>query len=109
MKTIGLLLLLLTFSTLNAHDSASAAPYTHSNNAKFIYAELVFQRNYGENKLWVSSNYVSQQTKQLIATKKYADEGLEILGQDDWELTTAVTREFNGGFEIYYYLKKKVG
>lgn len=109
MKTTGLLILLLTFSTLNAHDRTSVTPAILSSEAKFIYAELVFQRNYGENKLWVSSNYVSQQTKQLIATKKYADEGLEILGQDDWELTTAVTREFNGGFEIYYYLKKKVG
>lgn len=109
MKTIGLLLLLLTFSTLNAHTVASATRGIYGNEAKFIYAELVFQRNYGENKLWVSSNHVSGQTKQLIATKKYADEGLEILGADDWELTTAVTREFTGGFEIYYYLKKKAG
>lgn len=109
MKTTGLLILLLTFSTLNAHDRTSVTPVILSSEAKFLYAELVFQRNYGENKLWVSSNHVPQQTKQLIATKKYADEGLEILGQDDWELTTAVTREFNGGFEIYYYLKKKVG
>lgn len=109
MKITGLLILLLTFSTSNAHDRASLTPAILASEAKFIYAELVFQRNYGENKLWVSSNNVSEQTKQLIAKKKYADEGLEILGQEDWELTTAVTREFNGGFEIYYYLKKKVG
>jgi len=108
MKITALLILLLIFSTVNAHDRASMTPAIPAGEAKFIYAELVFQRNYGENKLWVSSNYVTQQTKQLIATKKYADEGLEILGQEDWELTTAVTREFNGGFEIYYYLKKKV-
>lgn len=75
---------------------------------KFVYAELVFQRNFGGDVCWVSGSTVLRTTVDAVNKCKTSSEALDALGRDGWELTTAVTRNFDGGFEIYYYLRKVV-
>lgn len=73
----------------------------------FMYAELVYQHKFGGDAIWVNSNNVSPNTKALIQKAKYSDEALDLLGNEGWELVSAITRNFDGGFEIYFYLKKE--
>lgn len=86
----------------------SSRYFSNEENAKFVYAELVHQRNYGEPSHWVSGNAVSEAIRKAVAASKLRHEALDILGNDGWELTTSVTRNFDGGFEIFYYLRKKI-
>lgn len=73
---------------------------------KFMYAELVFQRSYSIEKLWVNGKSVSQEVKSAVAIAKYRDIALEVLGDDGWELVSTITRSLDYGFEIFFYLKK---
>lgn len=74
---------------------------------KFTYAELLYQRLYGEDKFSVYGKSISETIKKSISQVKYRDEALEILGAEGWELSTTIIREISGGFEVFYYFKKK--
>ncbi|MEC7265587.1 MAG: hypothetical protein VXW38_17725 [Bacteroidota bacterium] len=76
--------------------------------SKFVYAELVYQRKFGSDMLWVNGDNVSDELKSSIQKIKTSTEALDFLGNEGWELLTAVTRNFDGGFEIYFYLKKEI-
>lgn len=75
---------------------------------KFAYAELLYQRMYGEDKFTANGKNLSETIKKSITQVKYRDEALELLGADGWELASTVIREINSGFEIFYYFKKKM-
>ncbi|MET4083835.1 hypothetical protein ABIB40_003808 [Pedobacter sp. UYP30] len=75
-------------------------------NGKFAYAELVYQNRAIASKIWVTGKYVSQDLINAVGTGSSASQALDLMGDDGWELVTAVTRNFDNGFEIYYYFKK---
>lgn len=77
-------------------------------STKFIYAELICQRIYGESNFFVNGKNVSERSKKSVAQAKYRDEALDILGADGWELTAAYEKEINSGSEYFFYLKKKI-
>lgn len=83
-------------------------PLNPAENDKYAYAELVHQRNYGIASHWVSGNTVSEEIRKAVAASKVRHEALDILGNDGWELITTVTRNFDGGFEIFFYFRKKI-
>lgn len=73
---------------------------------KFVYAEFIYQYYYVSAKQWVNGSSVSETVGKAVSTAKYVYEGLDILGKDGWELTTSFTRNFDNGYEMYYYFKK---
>ena len=75
---------------------------------KFVYAELVFQISYSVEKLWVNGKSVSQAVKNAVASAKYRDAALEVMGDDGWELVSNTIRTLDYGYEIFYYLKKEI-
>lgn len=77
-------------------------------HSKFEYSELLYQRLYGEDKLSVNGTTIDKVLKNAVAESKYRDVALALLGAEGWELSVAVTRELSAGFEILFYLKKKI-
>lgn len=75
---------------------------------RFLYAELLYQRLYGEDKLIVNGNSVNEALKKSVAQSKYRDVALDLLGAEGWELSATVHRELSSGYEILFYLKKKI-
>lgn len=75
---------------------------------KFTYAELVFQRALGQDKFWVTGINVSKEIGTAVSVSKYRDEAIEIIGKNGWEMVSTLIRNFDGGFEIFYYFKKKI-
>ena len=73
---------------------------------RFVYAEFIYQISYGQIKQWVNGNTVSEQIRKAVAATTLRHEALDILGSDGWELTSSITRNFDNGFEIFFYLKK---
>lgn len=106
MKTIVLALVLFPAIYLQSFkgDTNSSSPISQT----YVYAELVYQRNFGSDTFWVSGSSVSESTRGLVQKVKYSVEALNALGSDGWELKSTVTRNFDGGFEIYYYLEKEI-
>ena len=68
---------------------------------------MFFQRQFGSNKIVVNGKTVSESLKKSVEQAKYTNDALEIMGQDGWELVTTTARNFDNGFEIYYYFKKE--
>lgn len=77
------------------------------NGVRFLYAELLYQRLYGEDKLIVNGNSVGEALKKSVGQSKYRDVALDLLGAEGWELSATVHRELSSGYEILFYLKKK--
>lgn len=75
---------------------------------KFSYAELFYQRNYGEDKLFVNGDSLNEALKKSIAESKYKSSALELMGAQGWELSSTIYRETTGGYEIIFFLKKKI-
>ena len=73
--------------------------------AKYAYAEVVYQNSYTV-KTWVSGKYVSQEVADAISKMQHQSGALDIMGEDGWELVTSFTRNFNSGYEYYYYFRK---
>lgn len=73
---------------------------------RFVYAEFIYQISYGQIKQWVNGITVSEQIRKAVAATTLRHEALEILGSEGWELTSTITRNFDNGFEIFFYLKK---
>ena len=68
----------------------------------------MYQKNYGKENIWVSGINVSLEIQKEVSTSKYRDEALDIMGKDGWELVSVFTRNFESGFEIFYYFKKRI-
>ncbi|TCC90090.1 hypothetical protein EZ428_12435 [Pedobacter frigiditerrae] len=83
-------------------------PMSSQAKIKFVYAELLCQRLYGENKFSLNGDSLGEDLKKSVAQVKYRESALDLLGAEGWELSVAVTREVNAGFEIFYYLKKRI-
>ncbi|RZL30701.1 MAG: hypothetical protein EOP00_36050 [Pedobacter sp.] len=75
---------------------------------KFVYAEMLYQVSYGKGVLSVDGKTVSELLKKSVSQSKYRDDGLELMGEDGWELASTLIREINSGFEIFYYFKKQI-
>lgn len=75
---------------------------------KFFYAEFIYQYSYVSSKQWVNGSAVSETVAKAVSAAKYRSDALDILGNDGWELTTSFTRNFDNGYEMYYYFKKKM-
>ncbi len=73
---------------------------------KIMYAELVWQTSYSVEKIWVNGKSVSQEVKNRVATAKYRDIALEVMGDDGWELVNTVIRNLDYGYEMFFYFKK---
>lgn len=107
------LFLLLFFVPVLASAGVMSTPIREGaisqvGSVKYVYAELVYQRNFGSDVCWVNGASLQRTMVEAINKTKVSSDALDILGNDGWELTTAVTRNFDGGFEIYYYLRKQV-
>ena len=74
---------------------------------KYAYAEVVFQHYY-KDKTWVNGKYVSDNIRADISKTTSPSQALDIMGENGWELTTSFTRNFDGGYEYYYYFKKAI-
>lgn len=91
------------------HGNKKLPATTHSSiysNGKIAYAELVYQNRVVTSKIWVSGKYVKQDLINAVGAGSSASQALDLMGDDGWELVTTVTRNFDSGFEIYYYFKK---
>lgn len=75
---------------------------------KFTYAEAVYQNNTIAEKMWVSGSAVPQAVRNSVAAAKYTVSMLDIMGNNGWELISSTARNFDGGFEIFYYFKKEI-
>lgn len=73
---------------------------------RFVYAEFIYQISYGQIKQWVNGITVSEQIRKAVAATTLRYEALDLLGSEGWELTSTITRNFDNGFEIFFYLKK---
>lgn len=73
---------------------------------RFAYAEFIYQISYGQIKQWVNGLAVPEKIRRAVAATTLRHEALEILGNEGWELTSTITRNFDNGFEIFFYLKK---
>jgi hypothetical protein len=82
-----------------AHQTMIAAP-------KFAYAELVSQTNYGIDKYWVNGSAVPEELRKAVGASKLRVWALEYMGDEGWELVGTNSRNFDGGFEVYFYFKK---
>ncbi len=89
-------------------DREAGAGQSGAAVTRYTYAELMYQRMYGTDKYVVSGSEVSQQTRTAVAKVKYCTDALEIIGYDGWELVGVTTRNFDSGYEFYYYFKKKL-
>ncbi|MCL1675599.1 hypothetical protein [Elizabethkingia meningoseptica] len=74
---------------------------------KFAYAEMVFQHYY-KDKAWVNGKYVDDNIRAAVSKVSSPSQALDIMGDNGWELTTSFTRNFDGGYEYYYYFKKVI-
>ena len=81
------------------------AKFIAKNIAKYAYAEVVYQNSYTV-KTWVSGKYVSQEVADAISKMQHQSGALDIMGEDGWELVTSFTRNFNNGYDYYYYFRK---
>lgn len=75
---------------------------------KFVYAEMFYEVSYGKSTLSVNGKTVSEMLKKSVSQSKYRSDGLELMGDDGWELASTLIREINSGFEIIYYFKKQI-
>jgi hypothetical protein len=56
----------------------------------------------------VSGINVSKEIRTAVSASKYRDEAIEIMGKNGWEMVSSLIRNFDGGFEIFYYFQKKI-
>jgi hypothetical protein len=92
----------------NSPNSIENVKTPNTSTDRFAYAELMYQKNYGKENIWVSGINVSLEIQKEVSTSKYRDEALDIMGKDGWELVSVFTRNFESGFEIFYYFKKRI-
>ena len=92
----------------NSPNSIEKVKTPNTSADRFAYAELMYQKNYGKENIWVSGINVSLEIQKEVSTSKYRDEALDIMGKDGWELVSVFTRNFESGFEIFYYFKKRI-
>ena len=75
---------------------------------KFVYAEIIYQKQYDIYKKWVNGNTVSQEVAKSIEDCKFLTDALDILGNDGWELVSTTLRNLNAGWEMTYTFKKRI-
>lgn len=107
-QTSNTLALATTKTTAIPTDREAGAGQSGTAGTRYTYAELMYQRMYGTDKYVVSGSEVSQQTRTAVTKVKYCTDALEIIGYDGWELVGVTTRNFDSGYEFYYYFKKKL-
>lgn len=96
------------FSESNINELEHTTVLSLLEKPKFVYAEMLYQVSYGKGTLSVDGKTVSEQLKKSVSQSKYRDNGLELMGEDGWELASTLIREINSGFEIFYYFKKQI-
>ena len=69
---------------------------------------MLYQVITGKATLSVNGKTVSDPLKKSVSQSKYRDVGLELMGEDGWELAGTLAREINYGFEFFYYFKKQI-
>lgn len=111
MKPFLLLVLpLLTAYSLSVDSSLLTAKpiavQTKIAAPKFAYAELVSQTNYGIDKYWVNGSAVPEELRKAVGASKLRVWALEYMGDEGWELVGTNSRNFDGGFEVFFYFKK---
>ena len=112
MKKIGVVII-ITFvvGTLLFAQTTSNRTNTIVKN-KYEYAMLNYadkwDRSSEPHELWVSSRFVSDETKAKVQKAKYNDAALNILGAEGWELVNVINERMDYGTAYIHYLKRAV-
>lgn len=89
-------------------SSDSSLPVRYAGLKKYAYAELLYQVHFSIPKFILTGTTVSPELKTAVNTARYRDDALDLLGDSGWELVSVITRNFDGGFELFFYFKKPI-
>ncbi|MBC7936761.1 MAG: hypothetical protein H7Y86_15525 [Rhizobacter sp.] len=86
----------------------SLLPARDAVSKKYAYAELLYQVHFSIPKFRLVGKTVPPQLITAVNAANNRDEALDLLGDSGWELISVITRNFDGGFELFFFFKKTV-